>query len=235
MSAPAVSLAFYDPARELHGSVRSGVTLLFDGASSAAIPEAARVTRDGPAYHAVLEGRLDLEFSPLTDPVDLGGAATALCRVTGTAAGRELRCLGVASETSSPLPWGELDAVRALSAVFEEDHAVFVGARRPRGALGHDQERVIAYLLAEGEMLTVDDARLSTVYDAEGRQRKAGLELWLPGEDFPRRASGSAVAGTSLDLEELRVHAAVFAWQMEGREGSGSYDVVVRSEPPAAA
>jgi hypothetical protein len=108
-------------------------------------------------------------------------------------------------------------------------------ARRPRGALGHGEELVRARLLAGGELLDVEDARLSTVYDADGRQRSAGLELWLPGEDFPRRASGTAIAGASLKLEGLDVHAAVFRWHMEGREGTGAYELAARAEPPAAA
>jgi hypothetical protein len=87
----------------------------------------------------------------------------------------------------------------------------------------------------DAELLDVEEARLSTVYDGEGRQRSAGLELWLPGEEFPRRASGVAIAGSSLDLEGLRVHAAVFRWRLEGREGLGAYEVMSRREEPAAA
>jgi hypothetical protein len=81
----------------------------------------------------------------------------------------------------------------------------------------------------------VENTRISTVYDGDGRQRSAGLELWLPGEDFPRRGSGSAVAGTSLELEGLHVHVAVFDWRLEGREGLGAYELMVRSQAPAAA
>jgi hypothetical protein len=42
------------------------------------------------------------------------------------------------------------------------------------------------------------------------------------------------VAGTSLQLERLRVDAAVFAWSMDGREGFGAYELTVRDEPAAA-
>jgi hypothetical protein len=61
------------------------------------------------------------------------------------------------------------------------------------------------------------------------------MELWLPGEDFPRRAFGHVEAGASLALDGLDVHAAVFAWQMEGREGAGLYELTVREPSPAAA
>ena len=93
---------------------------------------------------------------------------------------------------------------------------------------------MIAWIVAGGEPTQVEDARISTVYDGDGRQRSAGLELWLPGEDFPRRASGTAVAGTTLALDGLRVNAAVFSWQMEGRAGAGAYELTVRDEPEAA-
>ncbi|MFL5865952.1 MAG: hypothetical protein ACJ766_02510, partial [Thermoleophilaceae bacterium] len=100
---------------------------------------------------------------------------------------------------------------------------------------GHGEELITAVMLEAGEQRSVEDARISTVYDGDGRQRSAGLELWLPGEDFPRRGSGSAVAGSSLELEGLTVHAAIFRWRVEGREGLGAYELMVRAEDPAAA
>ena len=74
----------------------------------------------------------------------------------------------------------------------------------------------------------MEDARISTVYDGGGRQRSAGLELWLPGEEYPRRGSGQVIAGSSLDLEGVQVHAAVFRWRLDGREGIGAYELMVR-------
>ncbi len=107
--------------------------------------------------------------------------------------------------------------------------------RRPRGARGHDEEDVTAWLLDEGRLLEVEDARVSTVYDGSGRQRSAGLELWVPGEEFARRGSGVVLAGSSLDLDGVQVHAAIFRWRLDGRDATGAYELMVRSEPPAAA
>ena len=92
-----------------------------------------------------------------------------------------------------------------------------------------------AVLFADGEPHEVEEARVSTVYDGGGRQRSAGLELWLPGEDYPRRGSGLVIAGSSLDLDAFQVHVAIFRWRLDGREGIGAYELMLRMEPPAAA
>jgi len=85
-----------------------------------------------------------------------------------------------------------------------------------------------------GKAVPVEEARISTVYDGDGRQRSAGLELWIDGEDFPRRCSGAVAAGSSLALDGLDVHAAVFRWRMEGRDGAGAYELWARARSEAA-
>jgi hypothetical protein len=235
VSAPSISVAFFDPDRQLHGTARSGATLLFEGSSATAVPEGPEVEREGDKLRATLAGRFELELEPLGEAADLGGISTHICRVRGDVGGAVVDCLGTAAETRDAPAWDRLDAMRSLSILVDERHALLALARRPRGARGHGEELVVARLLSDGELLPVEDARISTVYDGEGRQRSAGLELWLPGEDFPRRGSGSALAGTTLELEGLQVHAAVFGWRLEGRDGIGSYELMVRSQTPAAA
>jgi len=236
VTAPAVSIAFFDPARNLHGTARAGTTVLFEGKLPTTIPEGPEIAKGRRGkLKARLADRLSLELEPISEEVDLGGVAARVCRVRGEVGDSRVECLGTVSETRVPPAWDELDALRSLSALLDEEHAVLALARRPRGARGHGDELVVASLLEAGEPRPVEDARISTVYDGEGRQRRAGLELWLPGEDFPRRGSGSAIAGSSLELEGLTVHAAVFRWRVEGREGVGAYELMVRAESPAAA
>jgi hypothetical protein len=182
-----------------------------------------------------LDGHFSLELEPTSPEADLGGVVARLCRVTGEVGGTAVDCLGTLAETKVAPPWDELDALRSISALGDAENAVLALARRPRGALGHGQELVNASLLGAGELRTVEEARISTVYDGDGRQRDAGLELWLPGEEFPRRVSGSAIAGSSLELEGLDVHVAVFGWRMNGRDAAGAYELVARREPDAAA
>ena len=236
MSDLPLSLAFFDSAHRLSGTARSGMTLLFDGTSPATLRDAPELERTAEGrFTARLAGRLDLDFEPVAESAQLAGARVTICAVRGEVGGRRVECLGTATETETPPEWAELDAVRGLSALFDREHAVLAVARRPRGALGHGHELVTAKLLLGGELVDVEDARISTVYDGEGRQRTAGMELWLPGEDFPRRVSGSARAGASLSLEGLQMNAAVFDWRMEGREGIGAYELALRDEGPAAA
>ena len=237
MSEPAVSLSFFDSERELHGTMRSGAAVLFEGDGARALASAPVLERTVDGFLARHGDGVELTFTPLTPAVELAGTGIRVCRVSGTVEGHAVECLGTASETSSPPSWAELDAVRSISALFDEEHAVLAVALRPRGAVGHGQEEVSAHLFAGEESPVVEEARISTVYDGEGRQQAAGLELWIGEEDFPRRASGAVRAGMSLSLEGLRVNLAVFTWQMEGREGLGAYEITVRDEPvePAAA
>jgi hypothetical protein len=229
------SIAFFDRDRQLYGTARSGATMLFEGRKPTVLPEGPEVEADGDSLRATLPGRFALELEPVSPEAALDGTSARVCRVRGEVGATRVDCLGTAGRTDRPPAWDTLDALRSVTVLVDEGHALLALARRPRGALGHGQEHVAACLIEEGELVSVDDARLSTVYDGDGRQRSAGLELWLPGEDFPRRGSGSAIAGSSLDLEGLQVHAAVFAWHLEGREGVGAYELMVRREAPAAA
>jgi hypothetical protein len=235
VSAPALALSFFDAAHDIHGTARSGLTILFEGRKPNALPQGPQVEASDSGWHAELAGTLALDLEPVSPPADLGGVRVHVARVRGEAAGRKVDCFGTVSETEVPPRWEELDALRSISAIVDDQHALVALARRPRGAVGHGDEEVTARLVEEDAVLEVETARISTVYDGGGCQRSAGLELWLPGEDYPRRGSGLVIAGSSLDLEGLQVHVAIFRWRLDGREGIGAYELTVRLEPPAAA
>lgn len=235
MSESALSIAFFDPDRRVHGLARAGATLLFEDTYSQVLDEPARIGPSDGGYAAVVEGRFEMELEPVSEPAVLAGTRVRVCRARGTLAGTPVEGLGTVSETLRPPSWEDLDALRALSILADPGHALLAVARRPRGVGGHGDELIAAALISEGQLFSVEEARLSTVYDGEGRQRSAGLELWLPGEDFPRRASGAVAAGSSLELEGLQVHAAVFRWHLEGREAYGQYELAVRAPAPEAA
>ena len=234
MSQPALSLNFFDPEHGLHGSARSGMTLLFEGSASRALADGARIEPAGDGWHAELDGAFALDLAPVAPAADLDGVTVQICSATGEVDGRTVSCLATVSETYEAPSWDELDALRSISALFDESHAFLAIGRRPAGALGHDVERTAAWLLDDGQATAVEDARISTVYDGEGRQRSAGLELWLPDQDHAVRGSGTVVAGSSLQLEAVDVHAAIFRWRIGNREGAGAYELMTRSKPEAA-
>lgn len=234
MSQTALSLSFFDPEHGLHAAARSGMTLLFEGASSRAVSDGPDIQRGGDGWHAELAGEFALDLAPVAPAADLDTLLVHLCRATGEVAGRRVSCLATLAETTAAPSWEELDAVRSVSALFDEGHAFLAVSRRPRGALGHDAERTVAWLLDDGQPVPIEEARISTVYDGEGRQRSASLELWIPGEDYALRGSGTVVAGSSLQLEAADVHAAVFRWRLGDREGAGAYELMTRSEQLAA-
>jgi len=235
VSEPALSVAFFDPTRRVHGLARTGATLLFEDTRSMVLGEPARIGPSESGWSAAVEGRFAMELEPVSEPTELAGTRVRVCRATGTVGGTPVEGLGTVSETLRPPSWEDLDALRAVSILADSGHALLAVARRPRGVGGHGEELVSAALFSKGRLMSVDEARLSTVYDGEGRQRSAGLELWLPDEDFPRRASGAVAAGSSLELEGLQVHAAVFRWRLEGREAYGQYELAVRAPAPEAA
>lgn len=235
MTEAAHSIAFFDRDRQLYGTARSGATLLFEGSSATVLDEGPEVEPSGDSLLAKLPGHFELRLDPVSEEVPLEGTVARVCRVSGEVDGTPVNCLGTASRTERPPAWDELDAVRSLTVLVDERHALLAVASRPRGAHGHGEETVTAWLLDEEQLVRVEDARISTVYDGDGRQRSAGLELWMPEEDFPRHGSGTAIAGSSLDLEGLQVHAAVFSWHLAGREGVGAYELMLRTQAPAAA
>ena len=235
MSVEAFALSFFDQDRDLYGTARSGGTLLFHGRQPAAHADGPEVTEDGEGWRAELANRLSLSLEPVTAEADLDGVAARICRVAGEVDGIKVDCLGTFSITSVAPRWEELQAVRSISALVDEGTGLLALARRPRDAPGHGDEQVRAGLFIDGELHEVEEARISTVYDGGGRQRSAGLELWLPEEEFPRRGSGQVIAGSTFELEAIQVHAAVFRWRLDGREGVGAYELMVRVVPPVAA
>jgi hypothetical protein len=200
--------------------------------------EAWTVVYDGP------EAGFDLRFSAVSAPAVLdaedpvarmGGMAgyEQLCSVEGTvrAGGRSIgvRCLGQRGHLWGTPDWSKIELARTLTAWMGADRAVAVTAVRPAKAKHHDEEAVAGVLFDGGEPLPIFDSRLSTTYDGELRQRRAGLELWMEEEGgFARRAAGEVLCGTTVDLGELRLDSSFFRWRMEGREGTGRYDVLRR-------
>jgi hypothetical protein len=196
---------------------------------------------DHAAFDLQLEATGALaELDPDHDVARAGGMAgyEQPVRVTGSASVGDARIeidgLGQRGHSWGAPDWDRIELARTVSAWLGDDLAVSLTAIRPAGKRDHAVEAVAASILDRGEdgearTLEVTDPRLSTIYDGEGRQRRAGLELWVEEDGWPRRAAGEIACGTSLDLGRLRLDCAFFRWRMEGREGFGRYDVLRRA------
>jgi hypothetical protein len=198
----------------------------------------------------------ELEFRALSAPAALPPASPAaraggfegydqLCRVTGTvtAAGaqRSIACLGQRGHSWGTPAWDRIERARTLSAWLDEGLGLSLTAVRDSAAEAHGGEAIAAFMWQPadaGELaaaVAIADPRLSTTYDEGGRQRSAGLELYVNEDDgYARRAAGEVACGTTLDLGELRLDCSFFTWRMDGHEGVGRYDIVRRNQTEPA-
>ena len=188
----------------------------------------------------------DVRCSALTPPIELdadsppalaGGMQgyDQLVGVSGTVtaggAERKVTALGQRTHAWGIADWDRLESVRTVGAWLGQDRAVGLQAVRRPGARGHEADAVSAWMLGEEGASALSEARLSTTYDDEGRQRRAGLELWERADsEYPHRVAGEVVSPTTLDLGALRLDVAFFRFRMEGQEGAGRYDLLRRVE-----
>jgi hypothetical protein len=155
-----------------------------------------------------------------------------LCRVSGRferdGTEHAVDCLGLRTWWSGAFDVERYESIRAVSVWFEPDEALTVTAFRPRKAKAHDRDVLAAAVMSPDVSATVEDARLSTTYQGEGWPARAGLELWLAGDEperqYPRRASGEATGARVEALAgALEVRAEPFRWHSGGRDGAGVY------------
>jgi hypothetical protein len=181
------------------------------------------------------EPGFELEFEAASPPAEfepLGGMEghERLCRVRGTAAGRPIDCLGQRGRSWGTADWSEIALTRSLGAWLDDGPSVVYSAVRPAGAESHAEEAQWGALLDAEGAVAMADPRLSTTYDGDGRQRRAGLELWVgEDDDYPRRGAGQVLCGSSVELGSLRLDLAFFGWTLDGRRGVGRYDVLRRA------
>jgi hypothetical protein len=208
-----------------------------------------RITTETPLerWTAGLSGSdaaLEVEAEAASAPVELSDvpgvdlAATAgvegyeqICTLRGevSVAGKRLSvsCRGLRRHLWGSYDWSRVERWRSLYAAAEEGGSISIAAVRPAGSDGHGDELRAGHLVpADGVPLPFDDIRLSTVYGNEGFQDKAGLELYMEGDEYPRRVAGVAVCGATTVLGDARLRLAFFRWMIDGRSALGGYEVI---------
>ena len=155
-----------------------------------------------------------------------------LCRVTGRfeldGTEHAVDCLGLRTWWPGAVDLERFESIRSVSSWFEPDEGLALTAFRTRKARAHDGDAIAAAVIAPDGSTAVEDPRLSTTYEAGGWPLRAGLELWVAGEEpdqqYPRRASGEATgARAQVTAGELDVRAEPFRWHSRGRDGAGMY------------
>jgi hypothetical protein len=214
--------------------------------AGAEAPDAVAASVEEPLRRWTVRGGgelgVELEFTATTPSAELGGrdrAAKAgglqgyeqLCRVSGSVRvdgrSRSVNGLGQRGHAWGNPDWDKIALTRTVGAWFDDGSGVVIGAVRPDGVTVHADEAIWAAALDGERARIVDDARLSTTTDEAGRQIRAGLELWVgKDDDYPFRGTGEVVTGSTLELGALRLDVAFFRWHVEGRTGTGHYDVI---------
>jgi hypothetical protein len=140
----------------------------------------------------------------------------------------EVRCLGQRGHGWGEPDWEQMKSARTVAAWPEAGYGIAITSVRPAG-VAHADDATWAALLDAESALRIEDPRLSTTYDADGRQRRAGLELRVHDDEPAIRASGEVLCGSTLDLGALRLDCAFFRWRIDGSTGVGRYDVLRRA------
>jgi hypothetical protein len=222
-----VALAWSLPGSEGGMIVREGETLAAE-AAIAGDGDATRLTlhAEGVECEAVLKARpglLPLPAAPVE--IGLGEPSGAACTVRATirdGAERRLDCEGYVARWASD-PTEGASVFRFLALPGPDRSLLLAAAARPDGAETHGDEGVAAWQLdPEGEANAFGEALLSTQYDGDGVQVRAGLELWRQQPDSPPlRAAGRLLHRTVVELGP--VTAATLHTSAEGSEGIGGY------------
>ncbi|MFN8159947.1 MAG: hypothetical protein U0R52_02725 [Solirubrobacterales bacterium] len=224
-----------------------GIFATAQGGGGAAVFDREAVLAAGPADGALGaelrslrmgEVSLALEMEPAGEPLRLSGdrvpaSELLLCAARGTLerGGERTAVEGSAvSIEAAEAPPGDLR--RSIVIALADGGLLAVGAARPAGEAEHGGEEVVAALAAapgeEAGAPEIAEVLLSTELDAEGRQRRATIEMWPAGEGEPAvRAGGTIVCGARIELPEARVDTAFFRWSVDGRPGLGRYEIVV--------
>lgn len=242
----AESLAFFEPEKGVFGIAGPQVSVMFSGKGDAqtlayAVSDVQQLTTLSAtkfeAQMQSIQGAFDLGWKSRGDIAYLDSNEMIVCDVTGrvTENGkreRRFESFGVATLPSRrPGP----PVLRSITAVFENGDAFFLNAYKPAVYHGHGDERNDAVIVESGKSLPVGDARLSTVFSKDDLHTQASLELWMEEDDFPRRITGEAIAGTHVELTDRDVALAFYNWTMGPHSGIGIYEIALAAPPRRAA
>jgi hypothetical protein len=172
------------------------------------MPEAVALEFESPAGEA-----LSFEWGPgaFTDIDAAVAAAEPVWRLTGE------------------LDWDEVEAVRVLSARFDDGRVLAIAALRPAGAPGHGEEAMAAAIGDGDSFAGLEAPLLSTEYGPDGRPRRIGLEI-DGGDDGPAlRIAGDVSAVEVWSRAGVERVGAAVALRGAGMAGAAALDTLRRT------
>lgn len=123
--------------------------------------------------------------------------------------------------------WERAEALRLVSAVFDDGRALALAALRPKGAAGHDQDALAHRLEDPDQEIPVTEALLSSEYDADGLPNRLGLELWIEPDAPPLRAAADRAGDVEVEERaQVRRELTPMTFRLEGTRGTGLYELV---------
>ena len=186
------------------------------GRAARALARGLRRARPGAGVRGVEPGRA--AYSKAL--VKAGGMEgyEQLCRVTGKgSAARAFAGLGERGHAWGNPDWDKIALTRAVGAWFEDGSGVSLALVRAAKAANHADEAAWGAAFGVERSCEIDEVRLSTTTDAERRQFRAGVELWLShDDDYPHRGQGEALTGSTLELGALRLDCRVLSLAHRG-------------------
>lgn len=242
----AESLAFFEPEKHVFGIAGPQVSVMFSGKGDAqkmgfSVSDVQQLTTLSTTHWQAqmqsAQGSFELDWRSRDQIAHMDSSEVVVCDVTGRVTENEKRERRFKSFGVSTLPSRRQGppVLRSIVAVFDNGDGFFMNAYRPAVYHGHGDERNDGVLIEGGEPLRVADARLSTVFSKDDLHTQASLELWLDEDEFPRRISGEAIAGTHIELTDRDVALAFFNWTMGPHTGIGYYEIALAAPPRRAA
>jgi hypothetical protein len=115
-----------------------------------------------------------------------------------------------------------VELIRMITVRLDDGRTLGLLAARPAGATGHDEEAVRALLDGGDDAPDVEEALLSTEYDADGLIARAGIELLASGADYPMRLTGDRTAPPEGTAAE---QVCAMSFRLDGVVGRGTYEL----------
>ena len=125
------------------------------------------------------------------------------------------------------LEWSEIASLRVIAAAFD-DFALAAVAARPATAANPDEDRVAVALVGEPGPEEIAEALLSTEYDADGRVRRIGIEIWpeAAGVGARRLAADRSGDAAASELDGAVREATPMAFHLDGKAGTGLHELL---------